>query len=40
MVGGKGMFGEAHTAEMQIVSEEEDGNIEGAKGAIAARSLP
>jgi hypothetical protein len=34
----RGDGGEAHTAEMQIVWEEEDGNIEGVKGAIATRS--
>lgn len=42
MVGDKGMGGvadEAHTAEMQIVWKEEDGNIEGTKDAIATRSL-
>jgi hypothetical protein len=42
VVGGKGMrgvAGEAHTAEMQTVWKEEDGNIEGTKDAIATRSL-
>ena len=37
-LGDGGVADEAHTAEMQMVSEEEDGNIEGVKGAIATRS--
>jgi hypothetical protein len=41
-VGGEGMEGvaeSAHTAEMQTVWKEEDGNIKGTKDAIATRSL-
>ena len=36
--GWEALADEAHTAEVQIVWKEEDGNIEGAKDAIAARS--
>jgi hypothetical protein len=37
--GWEALANDAHTAEMQIVWKEEDGNIEGTKDAIATRSL-